>query len=220
MWKILGLLIAYLLGNNANAVLITENGYTLDTETDIVTGGGLEWLQWNETYELSPERALGNDPAYAIPGNWRLATGGEMAALYNAWGFGGITWLDDSTIDQSASLFGSTPESELESLGVFHQIFTDQDSSASSRALYGAPNGAGLYGFALLTSFFNPDGSLATGNARLSPSVLTGPGRFDGLALVRHAGAIAVPEPSSIFILSLGLIGVALKRPRRGHRCT
>ena len=43
-----------------NAALITHNGYMLNTNTNIVTGGGLEWLQWDVTLGMSISDALTN----------------------------------------------------------------------------------------------------------------------------------------------------------------
>jgi len=42
-------ILVFTISEGAFAGLITYNGHTLDENTNIVTGGGLEWLQWTET---------------------------------------------------------------------------------------------------------------------------------------------------------------------------
>jgi hypothetical protein len=79
------------LAHNANAGLISA-GYTLDAGSNIVTGGGLEWLQWDETKGHSIDSALSS---YSGDG-WRLASNIEVANLFNNAGFGGVYGADET----------------------------------------------------------------------------------------------------------------------------
>jgi len=75
---------------------ITHNGYTLDEGTHIVSGGGLEWLQWDQTIGRSVNAVI-TDPLYA---GWRLANNNEMASLFNAFTLGATHWDTDPTTEQ------------------------------------------------------------------------------------------------------------------------
>ena len=44
-WKLAPASIALVLSAGANAATVSYNNYSLDTETNIVTGNNLEWLQ-------------------------------------------------------------------------------------------------------------------------------------------------------------------------------
>lgn len=102
------------------AATISYNGYTLNTTNNIVTGAGLDWLQWDETAGQSADFALG---AYGTLG-WRLASNAEMAVLFNSFSFGAqdfdslentsdyrsYAWNSDenSSSNHFISLFGDT----------------------------------------------------------------------------------------------------------------
>jgi hypothetical protein len=74
--KLLGsFLITAFVSFPAHSQLISHSGYTLDTQTNIVTGGGLEWLQWDETAGLSVTVALSENVG------WRMASASEMNGL-------------------------------------------------------------------------------------------------------------------------------------------
>lgn len=83
---------------STHAASISYYGYTLDTETNIVTGGGLRWLQWDETTGQSVTQALATHGS----SGWRLATSSEMATLFNAFDFR-ITFEGDDSITQTVS---------------------------------------------------------------------------------------------------------------------
>ena len=68
-----------LISFNGNSAIIESRGYSLDTSTNIVTGDGLEWLNWNETIELS----VANVYESSQFNGWRLATSYEMRNLLN-----------------------------------------------------------------------------------------------------------------------------------------
>ncbi|MGH1485354.1 MAG: hypothetical protein ACRBCI_03985 [Cellvibrionaceae bacterium] len=61
----------------AYSALVSHFGYTLDTDTNIVSGGGLEWLRWDRTIDDSVSTALYQNPSF------RLASVDEMYGLLN-----------------------------------------------------------------------------------------------------------------------------------------
>jgi len=64
----------------AFALSIEHYGYTLDTDTHVVTGGGFEWLRWDQTWGNSFDQALLDYSG----GNWRIAHSTEMLGLVTA----------------------------------------------------------------------------------------------------------------------------------------
>lgn len=77
----------------SQAALISHYGYERDSTSNIVKGGGLEWLMWDVTKGLSINSALDK---YADAG-WSLATSSQMAALFNSFNFGKSDWADNGT---------------------------------------------------------------------------------------------------------------------------
>ena len=59
----------------SQAAIISHYGYERDSASNIVTGGGLEWLKWDVTKGLSINAALA---AYSADG-WMLASNSQMA---------------------------------------------------------------------------------------------------------------------------------------------
>ena len=106
----------------ANATLITHNGYTLDTDTKIVSNGVVEWLQWSETIDQSINTALTNNGS----DDWTLASNMQMSGLLGDFGFNpstqeGVTTytegvysagIDQSMEDFFIELFGETTRHE------------------------------------------------------------------------------------------------------------
>ncbi len=56
--------------------------YSLDEDTNIVTGNGYEWLRWDQTVGMSINDAIAS---YSADG-WRVASNTEMAFLFNDFG--------------------------------------------------------------------------------------------------------------------------------------
>lgn len=63
----------------ANGSTVSYAGYTLDTETNIVTGAGLEWMRWSSTVGTGL-----TDLNYNAYSGWRLATSDEVVGLLDA----------------------------------------------------------------------------------------------------------------------------------------
>jgi hypothetical protein len=203
------------------------HGYTRDVTSNVVQGGALEWLKWDVTVGQSIDSALRE---YGDDG-WRLATNSEMASLFNAFGFGSFTsregdrqeapirWtLDEVGVHRDfLDLFGRT------------RVVSESDSSYASadpleisRALFGDPfNVGGTVDYAGV----NDDYTLKDTNylpfvgavAFIEYDLFFRNVSYDvfGVALVR---SVSVPEPGTFAILSLGLLGLGLKR--RIHRKT
>lgn len=74
----------------SHAGLISHYGYERESGSNIVVGGGLEWLMWGVTAGMSASSAL------TIHAGWRLATSAEMVSLFNTFQFGKDDWVTQS----------------------------------------------------------------------------------------------------------------------------
>ncbi len=213
----------------ATAGLITYNGYTLDEDTNIVTGNALEWLQWDETVGQSVNEALG---IYSVDG-WRLASNNNMSALFNSF-FPEISWDDDENTSQEPDvslpwdssedsqyshlieLFGKTSPNAveytqypldpfLESCGIFG-LDADQDGYINVACAYDdytwfddlidGPENESSW----VSMLGDEEASQYTRDTHYSEG---------GIVLVR---SVSVPEPSTLAIFALGMIGLASRR--------
>lgn len=213
---LLGLILS--VSSFANAGLITHNNYTLDTDANIVTGNGIEWLQWSETIGESISSSLAT---YAADG-WVLAGNARMASLFSDFGWSNgnsesrgfvtlspYTAADDSSImDNFIELFGVTRIVTHPSYG------TGINGLHSSTALFGDnANNNLLYQHANIQSDF-----LYQGNPGRDAAVMYQENTYTassssslyGIALVRNAQS--VPEPSTVAIFALGIMGLASRR--------
>jgi len=77
----------------ASATLITHNDYTLNQETNIISHGNIEWLQWDTTLNMSINDFY-NDAI--LSGMWSIANTTQVANLYNDW------FTDNSGLDTTA----------------------------------------------------------------------------------------------------------------------
>jgi hypothetical protein len=203
----------------ANAALITHNNYTLNDSTNIVTHtDGTEWLQWDVTQGKSIKDAL---DIYTSDG-WVLAGNVQMGALFADFGWFSdpdenvrsgtaspfTDGIDESPMDMFLMLFGNT----LQDAG--YPYGTGNNALLLTYALYGddadADNG---YNSAQVVSDYtwvgiSRGGSAVTNrdNTFLSHEYLE---PTYGIALVR---VIEVPEPSTLAIFALGMIGLASRR--------
>ncbi len=69
------------------AAVITYGSYSLDTGTNIVTGDGLEWLQWDDTIGESID-SIQSVLNIIEGGNWTIAPTLRDAELFYDFGFG------------------------------------------------------------------------------------------------------------------------------------
>lgn len=121
MFKVICLASCLLLTSvQSQAALISHYGYQRDSATNIVKGGGLEWLMWDATKGMSVLGAL------ATYSGWQVASRRQMVSLFNAFKFGRDNWdetgkyvaynmewsQDESSPHQALfSLFGYTYQS-------------------------------------------------------------------------------------------------------------
>lgn len=193
----------------SHAAIISHNGYSLDTTTNVVTGGGLQWLQWDETVGQSIDTALG---AYAADG-WRLASNVEMANLFNSFAFGTTintseegwrAWRGEvptTEVDKMVELFGATNSGSSVPL---------VDPLKTTGALFGAdPDGNNWYNLVRLhDDYTSGDVPPIFYPARLEYWIDFYPTDYThfqaGVALVRSE----VPVPASAWLFASALIGL------------
>jgi hypothetical protein len=197
----------------SNASLITHNGYTLNTETNIVSSSDIEWLQWDETQGQSIDDAL------ATHDGWALASNEQMAILFNDFfpyqywsagdngGANSLPYTDQVTPQLDfISLFGFT---EYVPIGVNgNDVYSD--AFYSIKAAYGS-NEQGLYREAIVNDAFagtfymggNMESYGVGASAELTLAQITSDHAFfqQGVALVRST---SVPEPSSLVLMLFG----------------
>ncbi len=142
-------LLAYSL--TAHASLIEYNGYSRNTNDNVVISGGLEWLMWTQTNGMSINQALAT---YSSEG-WMLASNTQMAGLFNNFGLGNIRWKfleeqheyssSDWTLSESQPedyfhmLFGSTYINPSICTSVFQdQCALSSDNYQRSAAVFGS----------------------------------------------------------------------------------
>jgi hypothetical protein len=227
--KLLPLLLLFA-GFQANASIIF-NGYTHDTSTDIVTGGGLDWLQWDYTIGQSIDTALAGAATSAYGGGWALASNAQMAGLFNSFGFGAFGTVESSRYEYSDPFNSSedaVTDNELAFISMFGDTYLASGNShcvgvecvQAARSLYGDDaDGDGRFNYAVVRDDY--DGGDYVGDTRAGGAMLesdhfvyTSSATYigAGVALVRSA---SVPEPSIIALFGLGLVGIGFARRKR-----
>ncbi len=197
------------LSTSVNAATITHNGYSLNTDTSIITGGGLEWLQWDETIGLSANNAL------AAYDGWRIATSTETASLLNSFNLG-------TTFNPSSFIEFGTPS---DSTAVLNFIELFGDNRLVSGISGGFEKGLGALFSGSIQDFYSViaidynnlnGGVVPVGSNFLfaSQDFLVGDddGGIRGVALVRVS---SVPVPAAVWLFGsglLGLIGIARRK--------
>lgn len=208
-----------------HAETISYSGYTLNTEKNIVTGGGLEWLQWDETLSLGVSTALsiyGED-------KWRVASHSDMNNLFNAFNFGRSFDSDENTM-QSASV-APDPSEDL-ARNHFISLFGDTyhasgniynndaiDPYQHSIAYFGLDDdGDGHINRAMVfDDYYHINGFFSGGYAELDQDRwYYGVGDSAGIALVRDIAA--VPVPPSIYLFLSGIFSMLGLRARHLSR--
>ena len=223
----------------ANAALITYNNYTLDEDTNIVSGGGLQWLQWDVTVGMTINEALADIADGIINGinygsGWQLASNVQMAALFNAFVLGASQpWDENENTGQQAvnydgpgiedvatdpelqmvALFGSTDPDNIDTRG-------SDDPLDFTGALFGNDlDGDDLYNYAVVMD----DYAIKNVRAFQGTNYLlldnysadfrrSGNGGL-GVALVRAPlPPTDVAEPGALALMALGLFGLVMRR--------
>lgn len=174
--------------------LIDGGDYTIDTATQ------LDWLDWSSTTNMTGTAALDENAGY------RIATAAESRGLLDDF-FGrqgidpgglGVVDLPSSQFERFADLFGVTCPGCNDG-GVY--------SVSAGGGLSGVMDRTGDIGYVMYSAF-------GPGSYRLDR-----PSHLHGVALVRDtayrspvAAQHAVPEPTSIVLMSLGLLGFGATR--------
>lgn len=220
----------------AHAGLIQYGDYKRDSASNIVTGGGLEWLKWDVTKGMSINAALAS---YASQG-WRLASNDEMASMYNLFSFGKTNWnayeyghqfvqLPWNSGDEFNSyaafirLFGYTVQPTICSPGgASTDCYRADDPSQTSLALYGSDlNKNKRYKLAWVSedsTYVHSLVGLHSENymASIQDDTFDADNGYSpyGVALVRNRvpDNVAVPTPGSIGLLTLGLVALGYRR--------
>lgn len=217
----------------SQAALISHYGYERDSSSNIVKGGGLDWLMWDVTKGQSISQALSNFSG------WRLASNTEMATLFNTFEFGKSDWTSKERGHQEGRL-SWTPE-EKSSTNHFLSLFgvtriaaecTSPDAVICvepgeglqvATALYGSDvNMDGYYMVAEIVDDYQMRWTGVTdivnygGYALIQGDYIRGDEWFEGVgvALVRTSTTAPdqVPLPSSIGLLAFGLAALGLRR--------
>lgn len=204
----------------SHAGLITD--YSLDSDTRIVTdsGNNLEWLQWSVTRGQSLDDALRD---YASEG-WVLASGAQMVELFNTFelSYDNFVWQDGVS-----NRFDSPQDVDIESADdrelIFVSLFGDTIGRLGwqySGALFGFGSNDNTFHWAQVSDDWgysfpgDAPSPYQEGENRIEFNY-SNVGFFRsqlGVALVRPADSSAVPEPSAIALISLALVGMALRR--------
>ncbi len=225
---------------SAHAALISHFGYERDSASNIVTGGGLEWLKWDVTKGMSVNTAL---EKYASQG-WRLASNAEMASTYNRFSFGNDVWYAGETNYQrkdTSFVFDIVPNSHTQFINLFGatsidscslrarstKCYADEEPDVRALAIFGSDSNLnGRYNYAevlddniyLWKDSWTGDTGIRFNNssaALYGDSVYgTTSNTIMGVALVRSGvpGNVEVPTPASIGLLALGLVTLGYRR--------
>ena len=208
--KKLAVLAVILASHTAQAGVITYKNYSRDEAKNYVSGGGLDWLMWNQ-FVGGIDYAL-----YKYPG-WRLATNHEMAALFNTFNFGNDLWLDEESIHQQYSVeYGnnSVHSTFIKMFGIRYDIekckseweytcVLEQGGSAS--AYYGSDeNNNRMYKEAIVKNQYQnlkypeqkPQGATAILTTDHGFAEIWNED-YSGVALVRESSAAKVSTPAS-----------------------
>ena len=222
----------------ANAILITERGFTLDTETNIVTDGVLEWLQWDELIGRGVADVL-SDPFYD---GWEIASTEQVADLFNTFfdldplRDGESTWPSvedtlqtrfrdygegDEDVVDFLSLFGSRPYCVDSSADEFDcegdpllqiQVFFGEDTNNDNYINQAYVGSAWRYRNITRGGPLETKGTQVVWEGPEDDIFFVWPDR--SVALVRRAD---VPEPPTFLLLGLAVIGLLAIR-RRGEK--
>ncbi len=220
----------------SKADFISHNGFTLNTETNIVNGGGLEWIQWDETLGQSVNTALQNHSS----DGWRLATNADMAGLFNAFfpsSLFGVVWDDDKTTNQIVETPWTADEDSVQNgfislFGITNVAVTaigiSTDQFVGSSAFFGDANSPLNIGSVFDDWTRASDGVQANGIMNMNPNVFSGSAsNFNfthdstntqiGVALIRNVQTQSspIPEPAGMVLFLLGMVSLITNRKSR-----
>ncbi len=209
------LVLALSITNTAFASLITYNGYTLDTDTNIITDGEVEWLSWTLTDGMSMSTAL---TTFQSDG-WEIANEDHVSGLMNDFFGDVLVWDNNAESNQFAwYAFQAGEDVNTDFALQFNSLFgvtwgnpNATDFPVQSNAYYNSDRINGVSVYSDSTYYGQSDGQL-----RLYASGISGGASSSwGVALVREAQSEStdVPEPGSLAVFGISILGLLrLKR--------
>lgn len=236
--KLTSVAIAIGLSTNVSGAIINYAGYSHDTDTNIVTGNGLEWLQWDHTNGESIS-SIQSQLDTIEGGGWYIATNAQVAELLNAFNFG-TTFDNDENTHQLTYTGYSVGDSSMEADKIFISMFGDTlaaaglsdcyagDCRTASNVLFGYDmDGDGKYNSASVYDDYTSSdfGDAFQGDVSLSSDWVDINWSYDAwsVALVRGGEPPVIPEPeipavpvpAAIWLFGSGvisLVGIARRK--------
>jgi len=217
-------MLALTISNSTYASLIEINGYGLDTDTNIVTMGNTEWLKWDQTVDLTVEQALEANVGWSLASHMQIEVllndmvGSEYFKLGEDTdeSYGLDYGQDDSPMLNIIQLFGYNSESRTRYGNDWKEEYTDPYKYVG--ALFGSDkdmddlNLVALHDEAAytITGSYNASRTFGGSITKTSDRIARDSSyHVWGVALVRTT---SVPEPSTLAIFALGVIGLASRR--------
>jgi len=212
----------------SNAGLITHNGYQLDTNSNIIkdvsNNTDLEWLKWDVTLTDNSINDYLNGLGGYVNDGWELATQSQAVELYSA--FFGTLDKDGNSIDSDENTkqdyaYATSSNGNLNVAQNFIELFGITGSFPAytySVGVLADEDQDGEHSYAIALDWgthilprmwwegINENSNLLT-NGR-------------GLAFVRSSSDLSqeVPEPSTLAIFMLGIMGVASRKLKGNGR--
>ncbi|MFT5755818.1 MAG: hypothetical protein ACI9LM_000530 [Alteromonadaceae bacterium] len=178
--------------NIATAGIITYNGYTHDENTDYFSNSTLQWLQLdiNGTYHVT------NNTTTDTKNGYRIANSTEVMSLFDD--FVGSGPNLDSDAEAFFKMLGKVYNYQdgVDNILSFSYLAVSHDWLLRDD-VYFLKNGSSIRGVASSTAY-NP--------VRSTPDIR------DDFLWVKDAGVNNVPEPATLAIFALGMIGLASRR--------
>ncbi|QJR82150.1 PEP-CTERM sorting domain-containing protein [Alteromonas pelagimontana] len=176
--------------------VISYGEFTREDSSDVVSGLGMDWLQWSSTKGMSINSALST---YAVDG-WRVASVTEMTGLFNYF-VPSYDWVESESFTQQTSTgwsdeLNSDTETDVQFQTLFGYTYLARasdylsgDALNKTEAIFGSDdNNNNYYGLAGLYDDFTVfNGNENGGNAYLNKDTFTTSFSYPryGIALVR-----------------------------------
>lgn len=154
--RILGASLLASLPLTTNAGIISYGEFSKEEHSEIVTGLGMDWMQWSSTKGMSIKTAL---TAFSHDG-WRVASVAEVTELFNYF-VPAIGWVESESVSQLGPTGWTdelSPDSELDvqfqtlfgyTYAARASDYLDGDRLEKTEAIFGNDeNGNGRYGLA------------------------------------------------------------------------